>query len=165
MTVRTTLKFSDTTDVPMQLNVLQAIRLRVDYRVPISHAVQLSNYAWVNTDLLKPEIDPKTRRGHYLNLGLMQLPRDSETRTVLARMNACNLQPAGLRELLAFTPYFDEEPLSPIVALGSTFEDSIGQRSAVCLYGNSAEKYLGLNSLQHGWNRRHRFLVILPLIE
>jgi hypothetical protein len=166
MTTHATLTVSETTDVPLHRQVFQAIRLRVDYRAPISQAIQLGNYAWVNSDLLKPEIDPTTRSVpyiRYINVGLMQLPRDSETRIVLARIKACKVQPAGLRELLAFTPYFGEELLSPIVALGRPLlKDSAGQRSAVCLYGNSAEKYLGLNALQHGWNQRHRFLVILP---
>jgi hypothetical protein len=142
-------------------NVSRRVRLAVDYDLPISRAIELNKYAWVNDDVLRLNSIPKTGSSSYIHLGLIQFSQVIRTNDVLQRMTEGSFQPAGLRELLAFTPYFDAEPLFPIVALGSVFQDSNGQRHAVCLYGNCAETNLGLNSLQFGWNRRHRFLVVL----
>lgn len=133
----------------------------VDYSKSLAEMVASGHYDWKNSDIVAEHF-PTTQKGvNEVKLELVHLDKNASTDEVLRYLDEHGYRPATLLELLAFgAKYPDEQKKYPVVALGSVWRSSGGDRYVACLDCYGAERHLSLSWCGDDWHGRCRFLAV-----
>jgi hypothetical protein len=133
----------------------------VDYTMSLADMIKVGKYDWVNDDITAEHF-PVTGSGKTeVNLEFVHLNKSVSSEAVLAHMEANGLRPATLAELLSFGAKYPEiQREFPIVALGSSWIVSVGNRFVPYLFGSSSDRHLNLSWFGSGWVGYFRFLAV-----
>lgn len=133
----------------------------VDYSLSLAKMIKAGKYDWKNDNITAKNFPVKGEGKQAVVPELVHLNRFASTDEVLAHMEANNLRPATLPELLAFgEKYPDVQREFPIVALGSSWVSPDGGRGVTCLWGGGGGRRLDLIWCEVGWGDSCRFLVV-----
>ncbi len=133
----------------------------VDYDMSLAVMIKAGKYDWVNNDITAEHF-PVTGSGKTeVNVELVHLNKSVSSEAVLAHMEANGLRPATLAELLAFGAKYTEIQIEfPVIALGSSWVDSGGDRGVPGLVRRDSERGLDLGWFDGDWGGYGRFLAV-----
>jgi len=119
----------------------------VDYDMSIEEGVVAGKYDWKNPDINSINFPVESDKFGRLKREaiVIQIDRLATTEEILKRMDKEDYEPASLQELLAFGesyPFYWRH--SWVVALGSNWQDSFGDRRASGLFSYDGGRGLGL---------------------
>ena len=134
----------------------------VDYAVSVEELLKLGKYDWSNSDITSEHFPTKRTGGKVeTKVELVHFGRNISSDEALKELDKMGYRPAEAHELLAFgAKYPDVQREFPIVALGSVWRSSLGCRSVVCLYENTAERDAALCWLEGDWGDGWRFAAV-----
>jgi hypothetical protein len=133
----------------------------VDYDMSFADMIKVGKYDWVNDDITAEHF-PITGSGKVdISFELVHRNIAANSKEILFYMEKNNLRPATLFELLAFgAKYPGKQREFPIIALGSSWVVSDGDRGVPDLDGNDSKRYLGLDWFDNDWGGGYRFLAV-----
>ena len=135
----------------------------VDFGMSLVDMIAAGNYGWKNGDITVEHFPIVGSGTTDVKLRLITLGRDAKTTEVDAYIAGLNVESAKLEHLLAFgAKYPDKQREFPIVALGSGWVDSGGNRNVPYLDVDGSKRKLNLNwdDPTNDWNANCRFLVV-----
>lgn len=139
----------------------QVFHVTLDRSLSVDALVQAGGYDSTNPDINLRNFRVSRDEDTDIDLALVRFTQVLATADVLHALAAQGLRPATLRELLAFGAQYP--PLQrqfPIVALGSAWMSSVGDRYVAYLWGNVRERGLGLRWLVGRWREVYRFAAV-----
>lgn len=139
----------------------QVFHVTLDRSLSVDALVQAGGYDSTNPDINLRNFRVSRDEDTDIDLALVRFTQVLATADVLHALAAQGLRPATLRELLAFGAQYP--PLQrqfPIVALGSVWMNSEGQRYIAYLWGHARERGLGLGWLVRWWREVYRFAAV-----
>ncbi len=139
-------------------NVLSVL---VDYGRSVADLVAAGNYDWKNSDVNDKNF-PVSRRGtDTVDVTLVHFNRTISTENALTELDRMGLKPADLHTLLSLGEKYPElQREYPIVALGSVWQDRLGNRYVPYLFRNVSERGLHLVWVGHDWVEVCRFAAV-----
>lgn len=142
-------------------NTAEVFQVVVDYGRMIADMIASGHYDWVNPDITQDHFPPITIGGEgtiELKAELIHFGKTMSTDNVLIDLDRRGYRPATLSELLAFGAKYPEKQREfPVVALGSVWTNSDGNRYVPCLYEDDSERGLSLDWYDVVWDD-YRFL-------
>ena len=124
----------------------------VDYDMPLDAMIDAGKYDWKNDDITVEHFPIEGTGTVECKLLLVHLDRSFTTAEVEEQLKAQGLEPAKIEHLLAFGAKYPEKQLKfPIIALGSSWVDSDGDRYVPYLSRDGSKRRLRL-----GWDRPDR---------
>ncbi|MCL5004154.1 MAG: hypothetical protein M1352_02700 [Patescibacteria group bacterium] len=135
------------------------LKLRVDYDQSVEVVVKAGKFDYANSDVTSKNF-PSQRKGQAnLEAVLVQFDRYMESDEVLAELDKMGMRAGTLAELLALgAQHPNQQREYPIVALGSVWRASVGNRSVPYLWGHSSHRGLYLPWFDDRWHQGYRFL-------
>ena len=123
--------------------------------------IATGKYDWVHSDITHEHFSITGKGAVELELKLIHLEKSMSTDNVLKELDRRGYRLATLPELLAFGAKFPEKQREfPIVALGSVWTISGGDRYVSCLYEGGSGRGLNLDWCDDGWDGFCRFLAV-----
>ena len=136
-------------------------RLQVNYDLNVKEAIKAGKYDWENDDINDKNFLSKRSGSALIDIRLVHFNKDMSFEDVLKELNKMGLRPAKLPELLALGAECPAEQRKyPVVALGSVWQDSLGDRSVPCLDRPGSERGLGLCCFEGDWGASFRFAAV-----
>ncbi|MFH1611227.1 MAG: hypothetical protein ABIA83_01350 [Patescibacteria group bacterium] len=133
----------------------------VDYGNTIEQMVMAGRYDWHNDDINSGNFQVNGTGVVTTTLELVHLGRKASARQALTHMEANDLRPGEIEELLAFGATYPEmQRQFPIICLGSSWVNRHGSRRAPYLDGYDSRRRLNLDWYGSGWGERCRFLAV-----
>lgn len=133
----------------------------VDYGKTIEEMVSAGNYDRRNGSINSKNFPIKGKGKTSVNLEPVHLNKVVSSENVLAYLDENGMRPAVVEELLAFGATYPEiQREFPIICLGSSWVDSLGDRSVPCLDRYGSDRRLGLDWFDDGWGGCWRFLAV-----
>lgn len=143
------------------LNALNVYRLTVNYDQSVEKAIKAGRYDWTNNDITSKNFPTKRSGTAEVDIELIHFNRDMNTDEVLAELDKRGLRPAELHELLKLgEKYPDLQREFPIIALGSVWQSSGGDRYCPCIYRDGSKLYLDLIWIGSRWGGRCHFAAL-----
>lgn len=156
----------------------------IDHKKSLADMIAAGKYDYINPNIVEKnfpiqqrpsvsEADIQSSGNPYRTLGvqndnstnivLVHLNKAVKTSEVLVYMDKHGLRPARIEELLAFgEKYPAVQREFPVVALGSVWVDSDGDRSVACLrrHGSERSLYLRWADPDSTWDEIYRFAAV-----
>ncbi len=139
-----------------------AFTVSVDYAKTLPEMIAAGKYDWKNEDITEANF-PQTHAEEVIDttIEFVHLNRDASTDEALRYLEAEGLRPATLEELLALgEKHPDLQRDFPIIALGSVWQYSCGDRRVPCLGRGVAGRILYLGWIEGGWGGFCRFAAV-----
>ena len=138
------------------------VKLTVDYTKTVEQAIADGNYDWKNSDVTAKNfpISPEMI-GKKVDISgrLFHFDRNINSKEAIKEMDSDGCRPAILMELLALGATHPElQRQFPVVALGSVWRDSDGNRRVPVLDVGDSGRQLDLGYFDSGWSASYRFL-------
>lgn len=135
--------------------------LTVDYSRSVADGIRAGHYDWVNQDITARHFPTEKSGCTRVLVELLHLDRNASAEEVLAEMEARGLRPADLHELLAEGEKYPEiQREFPVVALGSAWRGSGGDRRVPYIRRDGSRRLLGLGWTESAWDGHCRFAVV-----
>lgn len=137
-------------------------RITVDYSQTVEQMI--TNTGCTSMDGINTDNFPVSGKGKIKILPvLIHLDRDiASNDEVLAEMNSHNLRPATLPELLAFAAAYPSlQRLTPIIALGSVWQEPELGELVPFIWSFNNERVLLLSQSSDGWIEQVSFLAVI----
>lgn len=135
----------------------------VNYDQSIEELVRLGKYVF-SDNRIDTKHFPTNRVGKAeMEIKLIHFNRSILSKDAIEKMDKKGYRPAELHELLAFgEKYSDVQHKFSIIALGSVWQDSDGDRYFACLYKNKGDLgcHLLLSTVTHGWLKNCHFAAV-----
>lgn len=136
-------------------------KLTVNYDQSLAEMIAAGKYDWVNGDITQKNFPVKGKGQVELPLELVHFGRLVGSDEVLAECERRGLRAATLPELLALgAAYPDPQRQFPIVALGSSWRDRVGDRFVPLLAVDGRGRGLRLRWFEGEWRDYDRFLAV-----
>jgi hypothetical protein len=135
--------------------------LDVDYDRKVEFLVQDGKYDWSNENLTSKNFPAHKQGKESIEAVLVHFNRDIGTDAALKELDQQGFRPPNIYELLAFGAKFpDVQREFPVVALGSVWQDSHGNRSVACLWLDGGGRRASLHWVGFDWDAVYRFLAV-----
>lgn len=138
-----------------------AYSLTINYSHSVEDGVKAGQYDWTNSDITSSHFPSEEVGTKDVSIELIHFGRNMGTSEVLSELDKMDLRPATLKEFLALGekhPNLQRE--IPIVALGSVWQDPLGDRFCAYLYGHGSKRGLGLRWVVSEWVGGCRFAAV-----
>ena len=140
---------------------IESFPISVDYGQTLASMIASCKLDWVNSGITQKNF-PFTGNGKIELLPeLVHFGKGISSDNALKEIDLRGLRPATLPELLAFgTKYPEKQREFPVVALGSVWTSSGGNRYVPDLYENDSKRRLSLGWCGGDWDDNCRFLSV-----
>ena len=135
--------------------------LIMDCTRSLKEMIKAGRYNWTNSDI-KDKNFPITEKGVFnTEAVLVHYNKVMKTEDILRDMESKGLVQGKIEHLLAVgEKYPNLQRDFPIVALGSSWQDPVGDRVVPYLRGYGGRRYLYLNWIGVDWDESYRFLAL-----
>lgn len=148
-------------DEVRKLSKVARYTITVDYGKFVEEMVAAGQYDWKNGDITSKNFPQSNTGVVAVSTVLIHLNKSVSSEVVLAHLEANGLRPATLAELLAFGATYPEiQRQFPVIALGSSWVHSDGNRCVPCLNRANRDRVLYLDWFDGGWGDFCRFLAV-----
>ncbi|HUC01582.1 MAG TPA: hypothetical protein VMA75_01625 [Candidatus Paceibacterota bacterium] len=142
-------------------SVVQQYLVTVNYDLSVKDAIAAGRYDWKNDDITAKNFPSKRKGTADLEIILVKFDDAMSSEGILRELDKQGLRAAELPELLAFgEKYPDVQREFPVVALGSVWRGSVGNRGVPYLRGYAGKRYLLLDWFGLGWGSLCRFAAV-----
>ncbi len=139
----------------------EVLNVTVDYDRSVASGIKAGKYDWSNSDITDDHYPNSGSGKSDVEIILVHYGKDMSTKNVLKDFDKRNLRPATLQELLAIGEQFpDKQREFPIIALGSVWRNSRGNRYVPCLIGSGSYRGLDLYWIVSDWHDICRFAAV-----
>jgi len=146
---------------PNEKPVVNAYSAVVDYGKSVEEMVKLGRYDWSSNNITSEHFPTKRIGKTEIVVDLVHFNRRIGTDEALKELDRMGYRPAELYELLAFGEKYPEIQRGfPVIALGSVWRSSGGNRYVPCLGGSGFRRYLDLHWIEGGWGGLYRFAAV-----
>lgn len=133
----------------------------VDYGMTLEQMIAAGRYDSQNGDITAEHFPLQGTGKVEVELHLVHLNKVVSTEEVLAELDRRNLRPAKIEEILALgAKYPNLQKEFPVVALGSVWQRSHGDRYVACLGRWLGERCLDLGWFGSDWDGHFRFAAV-----
>jgi len=138
-------------------------KVTVDYTQTLKQMISAGKYDWASNDITTEHFPIQGKSQQEKDIIIFHFNRTITSDDAIAEMDKAGFRPATIEELLALgaaQPELQEQ--FPIVAFGSVWRHSDGNRSVSYLLwnGNSAERGLGLGCFESDWGGHCHFAAV-----
>lgn len=135
--------------------------LSVNYSRTIEDGIAAGKYDWTNSDITSSHFPSKEIGTKEVSVGLVHFGKDMTADEALSELDKAGMRPATLKELLTLgEKHPDLQRESPIIALGSVWQDPYGYRYCACLGRCDSVRVLHLFWLGSRWVGYCRFAAV-----
>ena len=133
----------------------------INYNRSVEDGIKAGNYDWKNNDITSKHFPSQETGSREVVIELFHFGKDMSTDEVLAELDKQGYRPATLKELLPLgEKYPNLQREFPIIALGSVWRDSNGNRFCPYLGRDGSERNLDLRWVGRRWGDGCRFAVV-----
>ncbi len=142
-------------------NAVEIFQVIVDYKMTLADMITTGKYDWVNSDITQEHFPVAGKGTIELKAELIHFGKPMSTDNVLKEIDRRGLRQATLPELLAFGAKYPERQREfPVVALGSVWALSGGDRFVPYLRERDSSRLLSLDWYDDVWFGDCRFLCV-----
>ena len=146
---------------PIEKLAENCYKVLVDYGQTLQQMIANGKYDYANSDITASNFPTQGSGQQNVVVELVHFGRDMASEAVLKEFEARGLRVATLPELLAFGATYPEKQREfPIVALGSVWQNRIGDRYMPYLGRNGSKRGLYLSWNDVGWDGLCRFAAV-----
>jgi len=133
----------------------------VDYDTTLEDLIRAGAYNWFNPDISSIHFFANGKGQVNFPLHLVHFGKKLGLEEIHLALEVQNLRPADAHELCTLGERYPElQRRFPIVAFGSIWHYRTAHGAALCLYGDSGARYLGLKWLGREFPSRYRFATV-----
>ncbi len=143
------------------MKMFKTIKLNIDYSENLEDLIKRGKYDWVDSNINSSNFPNDRKDKEKIELKLIHFGEGITTKEVLKELEAKNLRPANLYELLNLG--IKESELQRkfyIVTLGSVWRDPDGSRYCAYLGRHSDGRHLHLDWFDYRWYDYCRFAAV-----
>lgn len=133
--------------------------LIIDYTQSLEKMIAAGHYDWKNDDITQEHFPIKGSGRQEVEAVLFHFNRMVSSEQMISEMEKAGYEPGKIEHLLALgASQPDLQRRFPIVALGSSWVDPVGDRGVPYLDGDASGRDLRLRWFKHDWLASDRFL-------